>query len=50
MSPLETSRPGVLLLALGMLALTILVGIWAARRTRTAACRSIRCPWLFPIG
>ncbi|TNF77637.1 MAG: hypothetical protein EP299_04435 [Acidobacteria bacterium] len=36
MSPLETSRPGVLLLALGMLALTILVGIWAARRTRTA--------------
>lgn len=36
MSPLESARPGVLLLALGMLALTIVVGIWAARRTRTA--------------
>ena len=36
MSPLGSPRPGVLLLALGMLALTIGVGIWAARRTRTA--------------
>ncbi|MGB6362399.1 MAG: sodium/proline symporter [Thermoanaerobaculia bacterium] len=33
---MESSRPGILVLALGLLALTILVGIWAARRTRTA--------------
>jgi Na+/proline symporter len=32
----ESSSPGILLLALGLLALTLLIGIWAARRTRTA--------------
>jgi Na+/proline symporter len=35
-SPLESSHSGILVLALGLLSLTVLVGVWAARRTRTA--------------
>lgn len=36
MSTLEAARPDILVLALTMLALTVLVGLWAARHTRTA--------------